>query len=275
MPQMRLILFIISIPLIFAGSCSDASQWKTADEGLSFIQFHLPRSFGISAGKVDVVKIDPNVYQLQLLCALQHGHKSRTVKQWCEDFHLTAAINAGMFKTDSMTSVGYMKNFQHTNNDHIVQDYMAVLAFNPVYDSLPRVQIIDREFQNFDHLKNDYNSLMQSIRMVNIHGKNVWGRQPQRHPIAALAIDKAGNVLFIFCEQPYGVHDFINFLLERQLSIQNAIYLEGGPPAQFYLKMKGLKIERKGQNDFYFTGIHSSKHTIPNVIGIVKKLSVK
>lgn len=268
---MRLILLILIFSLVFISSCSDTDQWKIIDEGLSFIQFHLPRSFGISAGKVDVVKIDPNIYQMKLLCASQYGHKKHTVKEWCEDFQLVAAINAGMFKTDSMTSVGYMKNYQHINNHHVVQDYMAVLAFNPVHDSLPPAQIIDREFQDFDHLKKGYNSLMQSIRMVDIHGKNVWSRQPNRHPIAALAVDQNGNVLFIFCEQPYGVHDFITFLLERPLFIYNAIYLEGGPPAQFYLKVKGLKIDRKGQDQFPFTGIHSSKHTIPNVIGIVKK----
>ncbi|NOY60152.1 MAG: phosphodiester glycosidase family protein, partial [Calditrichaeota bacterium] len=266
---------LISLPLIIFSilifSCSDNNQWKRIDDGISIIQFHLLRRLGISAGRVDVVKIDPNYYQLQLLCASQHGHKKRTVKEWCEEFHLTGAINAGMYKMDSMTSVGYMKNFTYLNNDHIVQDYMAVLAFNPVHDSLPPVQIIDREFQDFDNLKKGYNSLMQSIRMVDSRGKNVWSRQPQKHTIAALAIDKDGNVLFIFCEQPYGVHDFINFLLERPLAIHNVIYLEGGPPAQFYLKTNDLKIDRKGQDNYHFTSIRSTQYTIPNVIGIVKK----
>lgn len=269
--QMHFILLPLIIFTTLIVSCSDNDQWKRIDNGISVIRLHLPRWFGISRGKVDVVKIDPNFYQLQLLCASQHGHKKRTVKEWCKEFHLTGAINAGMYKMDNMTSVGYMKNFSYLNNDHILKDYMAVLAFNPVHDSLPPVQIIDREFQDFINLKNSYNSLMQSIRMVNSRGENVWSRQPQKHTIAALAIDKDGNVLFIFCEQPYSVHDFIHFLLERPLSIHNAIYLEGGPPAQFYLKTNNLKIDRKGQDNHDFTGIYSAQYTIPNVIGIVKK----
>ncbi len=271
---MRQILFIISIFSLFVGSCSDVGQWKFLDEGLSFIQFSLPGPITVISGKVDVLKIDPNFYQLQLLCSSQYEHKTRTVREWCEDFHLTAAINAGMYKTDSITSVGYMKNFTYLNNDHIVQDYMAVLAFNPVYDSLPSVQIIDLELQNFENLKRGYNSLVQSIRMIDIHGANVWHQQPQKHSIAALAMDKDGNVLFIFCEQPSSVHDFINFMLELPLSIYNAIYLEGGPPAQFYLKSTNLKIDRKGQ-DSYSTSILLSEYAIPNVIGIMKKTTLK
>ena len=68
-------------------------------------------------------------------------------------------------------------------------------------------------------------------------------------------------------------YDFINILLQLPLSIYNAMYLEGGPEASFYLNHNGVEIQRFGsyETGFNLDDGNSSYWPIPNVIGIQKK----
>ena len=45
---------------------------------------------------------------------------------------------------------------------------------------------------------------------------------------------------------PYLVCDFINILLALPLDINNAMYLEGGSEASFYLNHKGFEVKKFG-----------------------------
>jgi len=214
--------------------------------------------------KITILKIDPAKYVFKLLCASeQHGEKL-TVKDWAQKFNLIAAINAGMYQTDELTSVGYMKNFQHINNPKM-NSYKAVLAFNRIDRSVPPIQIIDRECQDYAALRSKYRTLFQGIRMISCDGRNVWKQQPDKWSTAAVGIDRDGNALFIFCQTPSSVHDLINALLALPLSIHNAMYLEGGPPASFYLAEGGVELKLRGSHNFDFAG------PIPNVLGLAAK----
>ena len=120
--------------------------------------------------------------------------------------------------------------------DGRIGKYQAVLAYNAKNNNVPAVQIIDLQYQKFNVLKNNYNTLLQNIRMIDIHQKNRWSRQAKKWSIAALGMNKKGNMLFIHCGFPYTVYDFINILLKLPLDIYNCMYLEGGYQASFYLK---------------------------------------
>jgi hypothetical protein len=86
-------------------------------------------------------------------------------------------------------------------------------------------------------------------------------------------MDKSQNVLIIFSQQPYGVHDLIEILLSLPISIYNAMYLEGGPQASLYLSTKNVTIEKYG----VWEGSPDSHNPlrvswpIPNILGIVRK----
>ena len=239
--------------------------WKRIDDGLFLGEFN--------SQKISLVKIDPKYYAFKLLCASEKNRLRMTAKQWCQKENLISSINAGMFQTDRITNVGYMKNFNHINNPRLNTRYKAVLAFNPVDATVPEVRIIDLKCHDFEGLKDKYRTLIQGIRMTSCYQENVWEKQDKMWSIAALGTDKSGNGLFIFTESPYSVHDFTNILLSLPVSLYNAMYLEGGPEATLYFSANGGECEKIGS---YETGLNDNgfpkiARPIPNVIGIVKK----
>jgi exopolysaccharide biosynthesis protein len=264
----RFVFFIFLINLffsIFSFGESREKIWKKIDEGLYLAE--------IDPEKITLIKIDPKFYSFKLLCASELGNMRMTIKKWGQKYNLISAINAGMFQADGFKSVGYMKNFNHLNNPRLNTKHKAVLAFNPIDETVPEIQIIDLTCQEFETLKFKYNTLIQGIRMISCRQENVWSKQNKRWSISALGIDKDRNALFIFSESPYSVHDFINFLLSLPISIYNAMYLEGGPEATLYFNKNGIEFEKIGTYiiDSTEEQLHKIARPIPNVIGIIKK----
>ena len=259
--------------LIFADGrtvfTSETSPWKEAEAGLFVAEFQ--STLAENPYAVTVVKIDPNNYSLQLLCASEHGKETLTAKEWCSRNRLLAAVNAGMFQADGLTSVGYMKNFDHVNNPKLSKAN-TILAFNPVDGSMPEAQIIDRECQDFSKLRQKYQSFVQSIRMISCAQQNVWTNQNSKWSTLAIGTDTDGNILFMFGRTAHSVHDFIDILLSLPLSLKSAMYLEGGPQASLYLSTPKLTLERNGVGEgLVENGSFKFALPIPNVIGIVKK----
>ena len=185
-------------------------------------------------------------------------------------YQMLAAVNAGMFQENGLTSVGFMKNFGHVNNPRL-SNANTILAFNPVGENLPEIQIIDRECQDFNDLRQKYQSFVQSIRMISCSQQNVWSRQDSKWSTLAVGMDTQGNILFLFSRTPLSVHDFIEILLSLPLSLKSAMYLEGGPQASLYLSTSRMTLERYG----VWGGLEKNSLQfplpVPNVIGISKK----
>jgi len=251
--------------------CKD-DLWKKIDEGLHIGEFTLPEESKFKDSRITIVKIDPRFYSFRLLCASEHGKAKMMVKKWCQKHNLLSAINAGMYQEYGIKNVGYMKNFSHINNPRLTPAYKAVLAFNPVEPTLPEIQIIDLQCQDFGRLKDNYQTLVQSIRMISCQQENVWSKQDKRWSMAVFGMDKSRNALFIFTESHYSGYDFANLLLSLPISIHNAMYLEGGQEASLYFSANDIEFERVGrpsspnENDTLPVA-----RSIPNVIGIVKK----
>ncbi len=246
--------------------------WKEADEGLLVAEFE--SVFDNGPYEITVVKIDPQRYSFRLLCATELGKESLTTKEWALKYQMLAAVNAGMFQENGLTSVGFMKNFGHVNNPRLSKAN-TILAFNPVGENLPDIQLIDRECQDFNDLRQKYQSFVQSIRMISCSQQNVWGRQDSKWSTLAVGMDFQGNILFLFSRTPLSVHDFIDILLSLPLSLKSAMYLEGGPQASLYLSTSRMTLERYG----VWGGLEKNSLQfplpVPNVIGITKKPRAK
>lgn len=264
---------------------STSRYWQKVDEGLYYGVFDSPQKSEIGDSKITIIKINPWYYDFKLLSASEFDDSLRTARQWAKKFNLLAVVNAGMFQQDMRTSVGYMKNFDHVNNPRVSKEN-AFFAFNPVVgldrppdDSseaasmLKPAQIIDRHCQDFEVLRQQYQSIFQSIRMISCTQKNVWSQQPQKWSMVVLGADKSSNILFIFTRSPYSVHDFINILLSLPISIYNAMYLEGGPEATLYFSANGIEFEKNGsyETGFMESNTINTAWPIPNVLGVVKK----
>ncbi len=269
-------LVILGFTLLAGGNSAytgEPGPWKEVDEGLLVAEFEASREN--TAYAITVVKIDPKNYSFSLLCASEFGKEKLTAREWVTKHRLTAAVNAAMFQEDGLTSVGLMKNFNHVNNPRLSKAN-SVLAFNPVDDNVPEIQLVDRECHDFGELRHKYQSFVQSIRMVSCGHQNVWSQQSAKWSTMALGMDNDGNILFLFSRTPHSVHDFIEILLSLPLSLKTAMYLEGGPQASLYLTTPKLTLERNGvwegleeNNSFQFA------LPVPNVIGITKKQRAK
>jgi hypothetical protein len=165
-----------------------------------------------------------------------------------------------------------MKTRGHVNNPYLSKD-KTILAFHPKNDSIPGVQIIDRTCDDFDHLRDHYESLVQSIRMVSCTQRNVWAQQPDIWSIAAIGVDREGRVLFIHCRSPHTVHDFINILLDLPIDLYNAMYAEGGPEAQLYFRSGEREVELVGSFESRFLESDSNQQAwpVPNVVAAIRR----
>jgi hypothetical protein len=268
------VIGLVGLVIMHAATVPGADQgvWKELDEGLALGEFDAPQKAESGNSRITVLRIDPHYYAFKLLCADEHGKERLTVREWAREHRLVALVNAGMYQQDGFTSVGYMKNFGHLNNRRLNRDN-AILAFNATDSNLPEIQLIDRECQDFNSLKAKYQTLIQGIRMISCDRRNVWSQKPDRWSTVAVGLDKSGRVLFLFTRSPYSVHDFIEILLALPLDIRNAMYLEGGPQAAFYVAAGPVEVERHGSLETGFDEAEAIQlaFPIPNVLGIVRK----
>ncbi|MFC1552902.1 phosphodiester glycosidase family protein [Candidatus Latescibacterota bacterium] len=259
-----ILVFLLFIPQVFA--------WEQLDQGLWLGEFESSQKSLIGDSKVTVLKINPKLYSLTLISSSEQNIGSMTVEKWSEKFDLIALLNASMYLQDHETSTGYMKNYKHINNSNINSEFGAFLAFNPINEIEPEVQIIDKYHQNWKGLIKKYNTVIQNYRMISIKQENVWSQQKNMYSIACVGIDMQRNVLFIHTKSPYSVHDFNNIILNLPLDINNVMYVEGGPEASLFVKTNDFIGKWMGS---YETGFFDNSNTkfwpIPNVIGIKRK----
>lgn len=258
--------------LLWAAPAPAAQEiiWQDLEPGLELAEVD-PAGEGFGEGRLTLLRIDPKRFDFRLIAASERGGEPRRASEWAAEFGLAAAINAGMFQEDGLSSVGYMRNFGHINNPHLNPNN-AVLAFNPKDPDLPAVRLIDRKCHDLETLKEQYHTLIQSIRMISCEGENVWQQQPRAWTIAALATDAEGNILFTLSRRPYTVHDYIELLLGLGLDLRGAMYLEGGDKATLYLSSRGRSFERTGGTgtDGGVSG-NPEAAPIPNVLGVVRR----
>lgn len=274
----KIVIQLLHFCILFLPICVDA-QWQELDTGLELGLFPSPVKSEIHDSKIRVLRIDPREYKLVLLNASANSDKKiKTARQWSAENKLTAAINSSMYKEDYLTSVAYMRSGKHINNGILLKKDKAMFAFDRKSYDFPLVKLIDHQCDGFLAPKSfyrwslRYGTLVQSIRMITCRGKNVWRQQAKKWSTALIATDKESNVLFVHVRSPYSTHDLIDILLKLPLNIDRAMYAEGGPEAQLYIKTDDREYEFIGS---YETGFNENDDNqeawpIPNVIGIRK-----
>lgn len=272
---------LVSILILIAGSAVKAQAgepgknlgWQRLGRGIELGTFLSPQAAEVGDSLVRVLRVDPKYYRLRLLnaSAVQDG-KPITPKQWCRQNGLTAVINASMYQTDYKTSVSLMRKKGHINNPRLSKD-MTILAFDRLDNNISEIKIIDRQCEDFVFWKEKYATLIQSIRMISCTGKNVWKQQPRRWSTSAIGLDEQNNVLFIHVRSLYSTHDLINILKKLPIHISRAMYTEGGPQAQLYIKVPDKEFEFVGSYEVGSSDANkgSLSWPLPNVIGISKR----
>lgn len=165
----KILLFIISIiGILFPYTTftqSSFKNWKEVASGLWYEEFKAPQKSISGDSRISVLKIDTGKFSMHLVLSAQSNRQFRTAKEWAHDNNLTAVINAGMYRENGIHT-GYVKNYTYENKSTLTPAYKSMLAFNPKNGLVPSVKMIDLQYDDFHSLKNNYNSLVQNIRMI-------------------------------------------------------------------------------------------------------------
>lgn len=244
--------------------------FQALEPGLELGQFDGPP--GVAGdGKIVVVRVDPGRFELRLLNASAPGHGGLlTARAWAERAGASAAINASMYQEDFRTSVSLMRTREHVNQRRVSRD-RTVLAFDPLDRGLPAVRMIDRDCEDLDGALRGYGAAVQSIRMVSCQRKNVWAPSSRRTSAAAVGVDGKGRVLFIHARSAWPVHELVNALLALPLDLRQAMYVEGGPEAQLFVRGGGRELERVGAFEAAPAADNRDAWPVPNVIAAVRR----
>ncbi|WP_242392715.1 phosphodiester glycosidase family protein [Anaeromyxobacter oryzisoli] len=256
--------------LLLGGASPPALAWQALEPGLDLGLFDGPAG-APGDGKIAVVRIDPRRYRVVLLGASMPGEGAlRTAREWAARHGAAAAINAAMYQADYRTSVSLMRTRDHVNQPRVSKD-RAVLALDPLEAALPPARIVDLDCEELRTVAPRYGTLIQSIRMVSCARKNVWAPSARRTSAAAIGIDGKGRLLFIHARSAWPVHDLVDALLALPLDLRQAMYVEGGPEAQLYVRGGGREVERVGAFESSPAAAASDGWPIPNVVAAIPR----
>jgi hypothetical protein len=269
------------VPSIVLGlSCISAARpandWQTLAPGMDLKYVSVHRAGAASDARITILRVDAHLWELQAVGPSTTGEKTNhTAREWCEAHQLTAAINAGMFKTDGKTHVGFMRFREHTDNSKS-NSYQSVAAFDP-RDSAAhppfRIFDLDAPQVSMPSILANYGSAIQNLRLIKRPGSNQWTQQTRLWSEAALGEDEAGRVLFVFSRTPFSMHDLNQELLAAGIGIVAAQHLEGGPEAQLYIHAGKFELEQFGSYETSFEENDSNARPwpIPNILAVRPK----
>lgn len=238
---------------------------------LKYLTVSSPNSAANS--RIAVLRIDPRLWELEVIGTSRTGESAgHTAHEWCEQHKLTAAINAGMFKPDQKTHLGYLRFREHINNGNI-NKYQSVAAFDPRNSAALapfRIFDLDAPGVTFQSILKEYASVIQNLRLIKRPGSNQWSQQARKWSEAALGEDDAGRALFIFSRAPFSMYDLNRELLASGIGLIAAQHLEGGPEAQLYLRVGKVELEMFGsyETSFLENDSNLTPWPIPNVLGV-------
>lgn len=254
-------------------------EWTRVAPGMELVWLAARQPSIVGDSKILVVRIDPDLWQLELVGRSTTGDaEGGTAREWADGHGLSAAVNAGMFGHDYTTHVGYMESNGHVNSS-VVNHYQSVAAFDPrdPAQSPPfRIFDLDQEGITIQGIRHEYGSLVQNLRLVKRPGENRWGIRDQMWSEAALGEDRDGRILFVFCRSPFEMRDLNRELLSAGIGLVALQHLEGGPEAQLYLHAEDTELELFGSYETSFNENDENRTPwpIPNVLGIKRRLSV-
>lgn len=269
-----------AIPAAALDPAGRSIAWKTLEPGLEHARVAVsftpsaiddedraPAPLPVSA-TVSLVRIDPARFDFFLYMASEKGGK--TLSEIVAGERFAAAINAGMYRTDHLTSTGYLRSPEHINNNHVAANFGAFFVARPEDETLPRARLLDRYEHDWETALTQYGLVMQNYRMATASSRVVWKQTERRHSIAALSEDAAGNILFLLCPDPVPATDFLKALQGLPLALTTVMYLEGGSEAALYVNAGGVNTVEAGR---HFSGLWSGSASLPlpNVLGIRRR----
>lgn len=267
--------------LAASAATQGTADWKSIAPGMELRWLIAKNPSPVGDSRIAVVRIDPTLWQLELVGRSQTGDSaSRTAREWAQAHDLAVAINAGMFGTDYKTHIGYMEYRGHVSSS-VVNNYQSVAAFDPrnaKSQPLFRIFDLDKPGVTVQTIRRDYASLVQNLRLIKKPGTNLWSKQDKKKwSEAALGEDKNGKILFVFSRSPFSMHDLNEELLSSGIGLVALQHLEGGPEAQLYVHVGDSEFDLSGSYETFFreNDGNATAWPIPNILGVKRRTVAK
>jgi hypothetical protein len=215
--------------VLFLAACASAP--RADDRNLSsFINWQ--SQGGIEIANIDedliVVRADPAVTPLELVNPPDSANQ--TVAELAEHRGYSVMINAAMFATDYVTSIGYMRSFGNINNPRFSSKLRGFLMFNPKDPKQPAVKIAGKSEIAA------YNTVFQSHRMWAAKEGILWKKGASiYHHVGLVGVDGKNRVLFFYHPTLVDVHEMVDQILNLGLDLKGLLYLDGGNHGALYL----------------------------------------
>lgn len=255
--------------------CND-STWKRLDSALYYGEFQAPVTSEFGDYKVQILKINPTVYDFEFILSSQYDSIEQTAYEWWYRGGFIGVINAGMYHADkALSPVGHLVSHSKTIQSGYKGGFNMWAAFGCNHANINEFVLTNYGVDEFINLEKDYHSYFQSIRMISAPNTPVlWKSKPEkRMSMTVLAMDNLGNVLFIFSRSPMSANEMSRFLISLPLGITKAMYLEGGPEASMYVEQNDFCLQKFGSFVSISFAHDRNDHfwTIPNMLGFKKK----
>jgi len=217
------------------GAKGDPSPWRTLEPGLEMAVWSSRSGQPDAAGDLRILRVDPQRWRLRVISTETAGSREGlSLEQWCGEFGLVAAINAGMYQEDGLTHVGYCQVDGCVLNP-AVNHYRSALALDPLRPQDPPLRIFDLDETALDSVAATYRTVVQNLRLIKRSGEARWRAGTETWTEAALGEDAQGRALLMHCSRPLSMHDFNTLILGLPLDVVCAQHLEGNLPAQLWV----------------------------------------
>ena len=262
-------LWLVALPAVAAAAPAAEIRWRQLQPGVHYAALPVEPPPGISVAdrRLHVVKLDAGqAALLRLGLASEGDRQSRTAAEWSRKLRLAVTINLGMFY-GNLSHVGYVRHGKHVDSKRWLPSYDSLLAITP-----RQASILDREASTPQSAV-----VVQNLRLIRSAdgktGVGVWSKQEKRWSEAALAMDRDGNLLFIFARVPYSMWELNRLLLGQRLGVVRAMHLEGGPEASLSIHAGGVDLDLCGsfETGFFGSDLNTRQWPLPNVLGVARR----
>ena len=238
--------------------------WTALEPGLDMARFDNRTGEVDSEGEMVVVRVDPDLFDLRLLTPDDVAPRpGLSARDWCGEFSLLLAVNAGMYQADRKTHVGYCKVSGRIINS-FANDYLSAAAFGPYDAEDPYFHIFDLDETPLGEVAARYRNVVQNLRLIKRAGENRWQKSGDSWREAALGEDWKGRILFIYCDRPQTMYEFNRALLALPIGLVTAQHLEGRGQARLWLSHPDVNADALPGSLVYGT-------RLPNIIGVAHR----
>ena len=251
----------------------EAGRWRSLGPGVDYTTLTTSTSPSSSDATFHVVRVAPEMARLRLLSVTVEGGEARTAGAWCDEEHLLAAINAGMYQSDLVTHTGYLRIGASVNSDSWTKRYNSLLLLDPARPGLAPATLVDLDDPGSRKLSLSYATVAQNLRLIRGNGRSTWNNNPRSWSEALIAEDRHGRILLLFSRTPFSMADLNRRLLSSPLEIVRAMHAEGGPEASLSVRADGLSLDLAGSFETGFNENDDNRQQwpLPNVLGVTAR----